>query len=41
MESYDYTTTFGFSLKGWRGSMEFKNASKFTNKLRRLLRLVK
>jgi hypothetical protein len=40
MDSYDFTTTFGFCLKGWKGSMDFKNANKPTNRLRRLLRLV-
>jgi hypothetical protein len=40
MDSYDFTTTFGFYLKGWKGNMDFKNANKPTNRLRRLLRLV-
>jgi hypothetical protein len=40
MDFYDFTITFGFSFKGWKGSMDFKNANKSTNRLRRLLRLV-
>jgi hypothetical protein len=40
MDFYDSTTTFGFCLKGWKGSMDFKNVNKPTNRLRRLLRLV-
>jgi hypothetical protein len=40
MDSYDFTTTFGVCFKGWKGSMDFKNANKSTNKPRRLLRFV-
>jgi len=31
MDFYDFTTTFGFYFKGWRGSMDFKNANKSKN----------
>jgi hypothetical protein len=41
MDYYDFTTTVGLCIKGWRGSMDFKNTNKSTIELRRLFKLVK